>query len=75
MSTRKGPTHSGPPGPMGGSSMPGSAGMPGTNSGMPAPNARVPGTMSMAAPQLHHHHAHPDGSDSRDDVSGMFHYH
>lgn len=35
------------------------------------------GGMSMAGPQLHHHHAHPDGTPAGgsggDDVSGMFH--
>ena len=76
MTNRKGPGHPGPQGGMSGSGMPGSAGLPGSNAGMTTPNARGPGSMAMGAPQLHHHHAHPDGSDARqDDVSGMFHYH
>ena len=44
---------------------------------MAAPVQRPPpANISMAGPaQLHHHHAHPDGSatGSTDDVSGMFH--
>ena len=54
---------------------PGGPGVPSSNP-MAAPGQRPPpSTMSMAGPQLHHHHAHPDGSasGSTDDVSGMFH--
>lgn len=31
-----------------------------------------PGPMSMGPPQLHHHHAQPDGSTKIEEVSGMF---
>lgn len=31
-----------------------------------------PGPMSMGPPQLHHHHAQPDGSPKIEEVSGMF---
>ena len=49
-------------------------GVPGANP-MAAPVQRQPSSMGMGGPQLHHHHAHPDGSVSGgpDDVSGMFH--
>ena len=49
-------------------------GVPGANP-MAAPVQRQPSNMGMGGPQLHHHHAHPDGSVSGgpDDVSGMFH--
>ena len=35
-----------------------------------------PGLGNMGGPQLHHHHAHPDGNSQggADDVSGMFHH-
>lgn len=34
----------------------------------------APGALSMGGPQLHHHHAHPDGgAPGQEDVSGMFH--
>jgi len=54
----------------------GPGGVPVANS-MPAPAPRAqpqPG-INMGGPQLHHHHAHPDGSapGGADDVSGMFH--
>ncbi|EEP78865.1 conserved hypothetical protein [Uncinocarpus reesii 1704] len=42
-------------------------GLPGSAS-MGAPTA-----LSMGGPQLHHHHAHPDGGPGPEDVSGMFH--
>lgn len=62
------PTHMAGPG--------GAAGVaPGPNP-MAAPTQRPPpSTISMGGPQLHHHHAHPDGSvpGSTEDVSGMFH--
>ena len=52
----------------------GPPGIPGANA-MAAPVQRPqPTTMSMGGPQLHHHHAHPDGTPAggTDDV-GMFH--
>ena len=59
---------------MPGSGVPGPTGVPGPNTGMAAPGARPPSNMSMANPQLHHHHAHPDGSaPGQGDVSGMYH--
>lgn len=60
------PSHMGGPG--------GPTGPPGSNA-MAAPPQRPQGGMAMGGPQLHHHHAHPDGSTSggADDVSGMFH--
>lgn len=60
-------------GPSGGG---GPAGVPPTVNPMAAPNQRPPpNNIGMGGPQLHHHHAHPDGSTagSADDVSGMFH--
>jgi len=51
-------------------------GIPGANP-MAAPAQRPqPTNMGMGAAQLHHHHAHPDGSTpgGADDVSGMFHH-
>ena len=52
-------------------------GQPSSANSMAAPVQRQPpANISMAGPtQLHHHHAHPDGSTtgSTDDVSGMFH--
>lgn len=52
-------------------------GQPPSTNPMAAPIQRPPPTnISMAGPaQLHHHHAHPDGSatGNTDDVSGMFH--
>lgn len=66
------PTHMA--GPTGGPG--GAAGVaPGPNP-MAAPAQRPqPSNISMGGPQLHHHHAHPDGSvpGSTEDVSGMFH--
>ncbi|MCJ1352792.1 MAG: hypothetical protein MMC33_002776 [Icmadophila ericetorum] len=54
---------------------------PGAPTGVPganpmAPVQRQPSNMGMGGPQLHHHHAHPDGTTSggTDDVSGMFHH-
>ena len=65
------PTHlAGPGGPGGAAGV-----APGANP-MAAPTQRPqPSTISMGGPQLHHHHAHPDGSvpGSTEDVSGMFH--
>lgn len=59
---------------MAGPSGPGPAGVPGTGSGMTAPGSRQPVNMTMGGPQLHHHHAHPDGNaPGGEDVSGMFH--
>lgn len=62
------PTH------MAGPSGPGSAGIP-SSSALAANPARQPSGLVMAGSQLHHHHAHPDGSapGGPDDVSGMFH--
>ncbi|KAL9118311.1 MAG: hypothetical protein Q9187_005146 [Circinaria calcarea] len=57
-------------------------GVPGVPPGVPSSNPMAapvqrqqPSNMGMGGPQLHHHHAHPDGSVSggTDDVSGMFH--
>lgn len=57
-------------------------GGPGIPPGVPSSNPMAtpvprqqPSNMGMGGPQLHHHHAHPDGSVSggTDDVSGMFH--
>ena len=60
---------------MAGPSGPGPAGVPGSSAGM-GPGGIKSG-MAMAGPQLHHHHAHPDGSlpggGGGEDVSGMFH--
>ena len=71
------PTHLAGPGGSGGPGGPGGAAgvAPGANP-MAAPTQRPqPSTISMGGPQLHHHHAHPDGSvpGSTEDVSGMFH--
>ena len=45
------------------------------NTSMAAPAPRAPGPISMGGPQLHHHHAHPDGAaPGQEDVSGMFHH-
>jgi len=48
---------------------------PSTNPMASSEPQRPPPNISMAGPtQLHHHHAHPDGSQpGADDVSGMFH--
>ena len=61
---------------------PGGPGGPGAPTGVaPSPNPMaapaqrpLPNNMSMGPSQLHHHHAHPDGSapGGADDVSGMF---
>jgi hypothetical protein len=60
---------------MTGTGVPGSAGMPGPSPGMAAPGARPPSNMTLGNPQLHHHHAHPDGNvPGPGDVSGMFHH-
>jgi len=60
------------PGPGGPTGMPPSAGMgpSAATGGMGKPNLG-----SMGGPQLHHHHAHPDGNapGGPDDGSGMFH--
>jgi hypothetical protein len=58
------PAHMGGPGGPGPQGVPSTAGIVGK---MPS--------MSMAAPQMHHHHAHPDanGPGGNEDVSGMFH--
>jgi hypothetical protein len=59
-------------GPGGAAGMPPAAGMgPGGNTG----SMGKPGLGGMGGPQLHHHHAHPDGSTpgGPDDGSGMFH--
>ena len=49
--------------------------MPGASGAMGAPLPGRPNNMGMGNGQLHHHHAHPDGSQQSgsDDVSGMFH--
>lgn len=41
----------------------------------PPPSSRpsISGPMNMGPPQLHHHHAQPDGSPKIEEVSGMFH--
>ncbi|KAI9874211.1 MAG: hypothetical protein M1830_010058, partial [Pleopsidium flavum] len=59
------PTH------MAGPGGPGPAGIP-SSSGMAASSGRQPSSMVMGGPQLHHHHAHPDGNvpGGTDDVSG-----
>jgi hypothetical protein len=42
---------------------------------MAAPGPRPGlGPLSMGPPQLHHHHAQPEGSASNEEVSGMFHH-
>jgi len=47
-------------------------GVPGA--GLAAPGPRPPaGALPMGAPQLHHHHTHPDTSTGNEEVSGMFH--
>lgn len=54
----------------------GPTGIPPSANPMSAPNQRPqPSNVGIGGPQLHHHHAHPDGSTtgSADDVSGMFH--
>lgn len=54
----------------------GPTGVPPSANPMAAPNQRPqPNSIGMGGPQLHHHHAHPDGSTtgSADEVSGMFH--
>jgi hypothetical protein len=53
---------------------PGAPGVPGAPaSAMPqAPGPRP--SMTMGAPQMHHHHEHPGGpAGANEDVSGMFH--
>lgn len=40
------------------------------NAGLGVPGPRPSGSLPMGGPQLHHHHAHPDGSTGNDDVSG-----
>ena len=65
------PNHLGGPG---GAGVP--TGVPPHPNPMGAPNrGPQPSNVGMGGPQLHHHHAHPDGSTtgSADDVSGMFH--
>lgn len=48
------------------------AGLPGVTTSMPAPSTRTPGVIPSNNQQLHHHHAHPDGSASvQDSVGGM----
>jgi len=56
--------HMGGPGPTGPSGLPSSGGLgpPGMKAGM------------GMAPQLHHHHAHPDGSGVDGNAAGMFHH-
>lgn len=77
MSTRKTVSASHPPNPLAG---PRDLGAPAGTNPMAAPVQQrpAPGNISMAGPaQLHHHHAHPDGSQpggGTDDVSGMFHH-
>lgn len=39
----------------------------------PVPRPSIAGPMNMGPPQLHHHHAQPDGSPKLEEVSGMFH--
>lgn len=54
----------------------GPTGVPPSANPMSAPNQRPqPSNIGIGGPQLHHHHAHPDGSTTgnADDVSGMFH--
>jgi hypothetical protein len=50
---------------------PGSAGVPGTTNSMPTPAARQPGNIPLGNAQLHHHHAHPDGTATGGE-DGMF---
>ena len=60
---------------MPGSAGPSPAGMPSVGTGMTTPtSARGPGPIAIGGPQMHHHHAHPDGAPGQDDVSGMFHH-
>ncbi|KAL1999114.1 hypothetical protein VTN02DRAFT_5022 [Thermoascus thermophilus] len=48
-------------------------GVPGA--GLSAPGPRPPaGALAMSGPQLHHHHAHPDGSTGSEEVSGNTEY-
>jgi hypothetical protein len=58
----------GPGGPAG---MPGAGGM-----GPGGAGAMAKSSLGMGGPQLHHHHAHPDGNaqGGAEDVSGMFHH-
>lgn len=47
----------------------------GISVGLAAPSPRPGlGPLPMGPPQLHHHHAQPEGSGSNEDVSGMFHH-
>ena len=66
------------PGPGPGPGGPGAAtGVTPSKTPMTAPVQRSqPSSMNMGPSQLHHHHAHPDGSvpGGPDDVSGMFHH-
>jgi hypothetical protein len=50
---------------------PGSAGVPGSANGMPTPATRQPGNIPLGTSQLHHHHAHPDGTATGGE-DGMF---
>jgi hypothetical protein len=48
------------------------AGIPGPNTTMAAPSTRPPGTIPSASQQMHHHHAHPDGTaPGPESVGGM----
>ena len=63
------------PAPMGVSGVPGSAGLPGPSPSMSNQVTRPPPSMGLGNPQLHHHHAQPDGSmPGQGVVSGMFHH-
>ncbi|KAI9732225.1 MAG: hypothetical protein M1834_004322 [Cirrosporium novae-zelandiae] len=75
MNTRKTVAGNQPPNHMAGPAGPGSVGVPGGPPGMAPQASRAPGSMGMAGPQLHHHHAHPDGNapSGGEEVSGMFH--
>lgn len=49
-------------------------GLPGPSMAAPAPRPPPLGPLAMGPPQLHHHHAQPDGTTGNEEVSGMFHH-
>ncbi|KAJ5689513.1 hypothetical protein N7462_003905 [Penicillium macrosclerotiorum] len=54
-------------GPVGGPSLPSTSAMP----PVPRPNIGAQGPLAMGPPQLHHHHAQPDGSPKIEEVSAL----
>ncbi|GMG37659.1 unnamed protein product [Aspergillus oryzae var. brunneus] len=48
-------------------------GVPGASLTAPGPRPSL-GPLAMGPPQLHHHHAQPEGNTSNEEVSGMFHH-